>query len=162
MRNYLLLGVNSDEQKKLYENYWKPIELDFGQDEYDEKFDYFLRDYLIMLERKSIKLNSGYDEFKEYYFDKEYTKEEILIELRNYSKYYSRIYRCTDPDKELNILWKELKTQKVDVANPFLMQVYNDYEQAMETNEFKLSKDDFKEIIKTINSYVFRRYSDKH
>ena len=63
-----------------------------------------------------------------------------------------------DNDKELNDLWKELKMQRVDVANPFLIQLYNDYEEAQEKHEFEFSKQDFIEIIKTINSYVFRRY----
>lgn len=158
LRNYLLLGVSSDEQKNLYENYWKPIELDFGQDDYSERFDYFLRDYLTMLERKTIILGNGYDSFKDYYLTKDITKEDILKNLRRYSKYYSRIYRCIDPDKDLNKLWKELKIQKVEVANPFLIQIYSDYEYANETKEFEFSKEDFIEIIKTINSYVFRRY----
>lgn len=158
LRNYLLLDIDSSEQRELYEKYWKPIEQDFGRDDYVEKFDYFIRDYLTMLEKKTIKLDIGYEEFKDYYQGTEYSKEEILKELRKYSKYYSRIYRCIDKDEELNSLWKELKVQRVDVANPFLMQVYSDYEKANETNEFVLTKQDFIEIIKAINSYVFRRY----
>lgn len=158
LRNYLLLDIDSSEQKELYEKYWKPIEQDFGRDDYVEKFDYFIRDYLTMLEKKTTKLDMGYEEFKDYYQDTECSKEEILKELRKYSKYYSRIYRCIDKDEELNSLWKELKVQRVDVANPFLIQVYSDYEKANETNEFVLTKQDFIEIIKAINSYVFRRY----
>lgn len=158
LRNYLLLDCTKDEQIDLYEKYWKPIEQDFGREGYIEKFDYFLRDYLTMLEKKTIKLDMGYEEFKEYYREKNYTKEEILRNLRTYSKYYSRIYNCTDEDKELNELWKELKTQQLGVANPFLIQVYNDYEESKKSMEDFLSKEDFKEIVKTIASYVFRRY----
>ena len=158
LRNYLLLGGDSSEQKDLYENYWKPIEQDFGQDDYVNKFDFFLRDYLTMVERKTVNLGVGYDEYKEYYSDKNISKRDMLKDLRRFSKYYSRIYRCIDNDKELNDLWKELKIQRVDVANPFLMQVYSDYEEAKETHEYELSKQDFIDIIKTINSYVFRRY----
>lgn len=158
LRNYLLLGGDSSEQRDLYENYWKPIEQDFGQDDYVNKFDFFLRDYLTMIERKTVNLGVGYDEYKDYYSDKNISKREMLADLRRFSKYYSRIYRCIDNDKELNELWKELKVQRVDVANPFLMQVYSDYEEAQKDHEFELSKEDFIEIIKTINSYVFRRY----
>ena len=153
LRNYLLLDMPTDEQKKLYNNYWKPIEQDFGNN-YADKFDYFLRDYLTMLEKKTVKMGTEYEEYKEYFSDKKLTKEEMLKDLRKYSKYYTRIYNCVDEDKDLNNLWKELKVQQVDVANPFLMQVYNDYEM----NIYNLSKDDFIEIIKTINSYVYRRY----
>lgn len=158
LRNFLLLDVDTNEQNDLYEKYWKPIELDFGHDNYVEKFDYFLRDYLTMLEHKTVKLNMGYEEFKDYYEDSSITKKEMLIDLRRYSKYYSRIYRCTDNDVELNNLWKELKIQRMDVANPFLIKVYSDYEEAKENHTFELSKSDFIEIIKAINSYVYRRY----
>lgn len=38
------------------------------------------------------------------------------------------------------------------------MQVYGDYEDAQVSNEFKLTKQDFIDIIKAVNSYVYRRY----
>lgn len=158
LRNFLLLDVDTNEQNELYEKYWKPIELDFGHDDYVEKFDYFLRDYLTMLEHKTVKLDMGYEEFKDYYEDSGISKKEMLIDLRRYSKYYSRIYRCIDNDTELNNLWREIKIQRMDVANPFLIKVYSDYEEAQENHTFELSKADFIEIIKAINSYVYRRY----
>lgn len=157
LRNYLLLGVEPTKQKDLYEKYWKPIEIDFGQEDYASQFDFFLRDYLTVLQKKTVKLDMAYEEFKDFFEDKNISKEEILKELRKYSKYYTRIYKCVDNDNELNELWQELKTQRVDTANPFLMQVYNDYEESTETNEFDLTKDDFMAIIKAINSYVYRR-----
>lgn len=153
LRNYLLLDMPTQEQERLYNSYWKPIEQDFGNN-YADKFDYFLRDYLTMLEKKVVKMGTEYEEYKEYFSDKNWTKEEMLKDLRKYSKYYTRIYNCVDEDEDLNKLWKELKIQQVDVANPFLIQVYNDYESGL----YNLSKEDFIEIIKTINSYVYRRY----
>ena len=42
-----------------------------------------------MLERKTIRLDSGYEEFKDYYSNYNYTKEEILSNLRKFSKYFS-------------------------------------------------------------------------
>lgn len=151
LRNFLLLDMPPQEQEELYNGYWKPIEQDFGNN-YASKFDYFLRDYLTMLESKTVKMGTEYEEYKEYFSDKGLSKEEMLKDLRKYSKFYTKIYNCDDADEDLNQLWKELKVQQVDVANPFLMQVYNDYA----NNE--LSKKDFIDIIKTINSYVYRRY----
>lgn len=153
LRNYLLLDMPTQEQEDLYNSYWKPIEQDFGNN-YADKFDYFLRDYLTMLEKKVVKMGTEYEEYKEYFSDKNWTKEEMLKDLRKYSKYYTRIYNCVDTDEDLNKLWKELKVQQVDVANPFLIQVYNDYESGL----YNLTKEDFIDIIKTINSYVYRRY----
>lgn len=159
LRNYLLLDLDFKEQEELYKKYWRPIELDFGLEAYKEKFDYFLRDYLTMKERRTtIRLDSGYDEFKMYYEESKKSKEEALKELRRFAKYYAKIYRCNDEDEELNELWKELKVQRVEVANPFLIQVYNDYENAKEDNTINLSKQDFLDIVKVVNSYVYRRY----
>lgn len=159
LRNYLLLDLEFDEQEELYKKYWRPIELDFGVEVYKEKFDYFLRDYLTMKERRTtIRLDSGYDEFKAYHEESKRSKEDALEELRRFAKYYARIYRCNDEDEELNELWKELKVQRVEVANPFLIQVYNDYEKAKEDNSINLSKEDFVDIVKAVNSYVYRRY----
>lgn len=159
LRNYLLLDLEFDEQEELYKKYWRPIELDFGVEVYKEKFDYFLRDYLTMKERRTtIRLDSGYDEFKAYHEESKRSKEDALEELRRFAKYYARIYRCNDEDEELNELWKELKIQRVEVANPFLIQVYNDYEKAKEDYSINLSKQDFVDIVKTVNSYVYRRY----
>ena len=159
LRNYLLLDLEFDEQEELYKKYWRPIELDFGVEVYKEKFDYFLRDYLTMKERRTtIRLDSGYDEFKAYHEESKRSKEGALEELRRFAKYYARIYRCNDEDEELNELWKELKIQRVEVANPFLIQVYNDYEKAKEDDSINLSKQDFVDIVKTVNSYVYRRY----
>ena len=159
LRNYLLLDLDFKEQEELYKKYWRPIELDFGLEAYKEKFDYFLRDYLTMKERRTtIRLDSGYDEFKMYYEESKKSKEETLEELRRFAKYYAKIYRCNDEDEELNELWKELKVQRVEVANPFLIQVYNDYENAKEDNTINLSKQDFLDIVKVVNSYVYRRY----
>lgn len=75
LRNFLLLDVDTNEQNELYEKYWKPIELDFGHDDYVDKFDYFLRDYLTMLEHKTVKLDMGYEEFKDYYEDSGISKK---------------------------------------------------------------------------------------
>ena len=159
LRNYLLLDLDTEVQKNLYESYWRPIEQDFGQQGYVERFDFFLRDYLIMTEKKNnIRLDRAYEEFKNYYEEKDFSKEEIIKRLRKYSKYYSTIYNCKDKDAEINNLWKQLKIQRADTVYPFLMQVYNDYEESQKTHEFELSRKDFIDIVKAIISYVFRRY----
>lgn len=163
LRNYLLLDLPNDKQEDVYKKYWQPIEQDFDENSFKERFDFFLRDYLFMKQHQSaFRLDEGYEKLKEYYEEQheknDLSKENLLIDLRKYSKYYSRIYRCVDPDEELNNIWKELKIQRMDVANPFLMQVYNDYESVKENGEKYLSKEEFISIVKCVNSYVYRRY----
>ena len=159
LRNYLLLDLPNDKQEEVYKKYWQPIEQDFDENTFKERFDYFLRDYLFMKQHQSsFRLDEGYEKYKEYCEEQNIDKEALLVDLRRYSRYYSRIYRCIDADEELNNLWKELKVQRVDVANPFLIQVYDDYEVSKETGENYLSKEDFAEIVKCVNAYVYRRY----
>ena len=55
----------------------------------------------------------------------------------------------TDPD--LKLAFHDLRELKVDVAYPFLLELYHDY-----ANDV-LSKADFADVIRLIEAYVFRR-----
>ena len=46
IRNYVLMGLEPDQQEKLYTDYWRPMEMAFGQDAYSKHFDGFKRHYL--------------------------------------------------------------------------------------------------------------------
>ncbi len=46
IRNYLLMNLEPEQQTRLYEHYWRPIEVDFGQAAYEENFDGFMRHFL--------------------------------------------------------------------------------------------------------------------
>ena len=46
IRNFILMGLEPQLQIKLYEHYWRPMEMDFGQEAYGTHFDGFMRHYL--------------------------------------------------------------------------------------------------------------------
>src|SRR5450759_3013767 len=46
IRNFILMGLEPGLQTKLYEKYWRPMEVDFGQEAYGTQFDGFMRYYL--------------------------------------------------------------------------------------------------------------------
>ena len=46
IRNFILMGLDPGRQTRLYEEYWRPMELDFGQEAYGTQFDSFMRHYL--------------------------------------------------------------------------------------------------------------------
>jgi len=63
IRNFILMGLEPALQSRLYETYWRPMEIDFGQEAYGTHFDAFMRHYLTVktgemadpkLNRKSI------------------------------------------------------------------------------------------------------------
>lgn len=46
IRNYVLMGLEPKEQAEIYNNYWYPMEQNFGQSASNDLFDRFIRDYL--------------------------------------------------------------------------------------------------------------------
>jgi len=40
IRNFILMGLEPELQKQLYMNYWRPMEIDFGQEAYDSYFEF--------------------------------------------------------------------------------------------------------------------------
>jgi uncharacterized protein with ParB-like and HNH nuclease domain len=46
IRNFILMGLEHNLQTRLYEQYWQPMESDFGQEAYSTHFDGFMRHYL--------------------------------------------------------------------------------------------------------------------
>lgn len=152
IRNYILLGQPPHEQEKLYCTYWRPMEQGFGQQGYTDYFDWFMRDFLTSQNNSGriCKKDEVYDAFKVYRKDC-VTNEKALIDVYTYAQYYIAIHLGKDKDAQLNALWAEIRILDVSVSYPFLMRVYNDYENA------KIYKQDFITIIKATIGYIVRR-----
>lgn len=152
IRNYILMSLEPDRQTGLYEKYWRAMELEFGQENYEGKFDFFVRHYLTLKDDGKIpNINKIYEAFKNYHQSTNIDIEKLLQDLQNYSKYYCAMAFKKETDKQLLFAFEELLILEADVVYPFLLQLYNDY------RENVLSKEDFIRIIKTIESYIFRR-----
>lgn len=152
IRNYILMDQKPEMQNKLYTTYWRPMEQGFGQQGYTDYFDLFIRDFLTSHNNSGriCKIGEVYDAFKKYH-KSGITNEQLLSEVFTYAQYYIRIHLGKEPDKGLKLLWDEIRLLDVSVCYPFLMRVYNDYENNI------ITKDDFIAIIKVTISYVVRR-----
>ena len=151
IRNYVLMGLDREEQEELYNEYWHKIELSFGQNEYVTIFDKFMRDYLTIKLGEIPKINRVYIEFKNYVYDKKITAKDIVPDIYKYSKYFVKIALEKEDDENIRLVISNINRLKVDVAYPFLLELFEDY-----SND-KLTKDELLEILKLIESYVFRR-----
>lgn len=67
IRNFMLMRLDGETQKRLYEYYWRPMELEFGQEAYSSSFDSFMRHYLTMKTGNIPKIDEVYEEFKRFY-----------------------------------------------------------------------------------------------
>jgi uncharacterized protein with ParB-like and HNH nuclease domain/predicted transport protein len=151
IRNFMLMRLDGETQKHLYEYYWRPMELEFGQEAYSSYFDSFMRHYLTMKTGNIPKIDEVYEEFKNYFYNSQRDNEEELKKLKKYAAYFCAMALDKEEDRELKEAFSDLRELKVDVSYPLLLELYNDYKIGI------LSKNDFIEIIKLIESYVFRR-----
>lgn len=150
VRNYILMGLEKNEQELLYTDYWYPMEKNFGHAEYSDLFDRFMRDYLTIKTGKIPKIKDVYSAFKSY-AQSFASMKDLVEEIYKYSKYFVNIALEREEDKEIKEAIADINTLKVDVSYPFLLQVYEDYSQQI------IAKEDLLQILRYIESYVFRR-----
>lgn len=153
IRNFVLMGLEPDIQTRLYRAYWRRIELDFGQQAYGEEFDAFMRHFLTLKTGSIPRKDEVYDAFKTYARSTEHTDdvEALVAEIRNFARYYCAMALGRESDSVLREAFQDLKELKVEVAYPFLLELYEDYDQQL------LSKEEFAEVVRLTESYVFRR-----
>lgn len=154
IRNYLLMGLAPEEQKDLYKGFWRPMEMDFGQEAYKTLFDSFIRHYLSWKTGDIPNINRIYDEFKAFAQEERSrgrNVKDILEDLRKSSRHFCNMALLQEKDKDLRKAFADLTELKVNVAFPMLLEWYEDYSSGL------LSKDDLLEAVRLVESYVFRR-----
>jgi len=154
IRNFILMGLEPEIQKELYMNYWRPMEVDFGQEAYDSYFDNFMRHYLTVKIGEVPRLNKVYESFKAYARSSETAGvgvESLVADIRDFAQYFCAMALGAEKEQDLEWAFHDLRELKVDVAYPFLLELYNDY------NNDILSKGDFLNAVRLVESYVFRR-----
>lgn len=158
IRNYVLMDLAPEEQNQFYEKYWRVMETEFGENFNKDKkekqsFDYFARHYLTIKNNGNIpNLDDIYKTFKKYRQKSEtLNTQDLLIDLQKYAHFYCTMAFRKEKDKELFKVFENLKALDCEVAYPFLLELYKDYEENI------LSKSDFLVILKMIESYVLRR-----
>ena len=152
IRNYVLMGLETHLQTRLYEQYWRPMELGFGQEAYDTHFDSFMRHYLTVKTGEIPNVREVYDAFKKYARSPEAGDvEELVKDIHAYSSYYCAMALGVEQDSDLKLAFQDIRELKVDVAYPFLLELYHDYHHNV------LARSDLLEAARLVESYVFRR-----
>ena len=150
IRNFILMGLEPKHQTKLYEDHWRPMEIAFGQTAYSDDFDSFMRDYLTIKTKKTPNVKKVYEAFKNYARKTEKEMDALVADIQTFAGYYCAIALNKETDKSLKSAFSNFKGLKVNVAYPFLLQVYDDYKKDL------LSVKDFESIVRLVESYVFR------
>ncbi len=159
IRNYLMMGENSDNQNRLYETYWVPLEDWLGEKDLNDFIKTYLRIYL------ENKLKE--EEREVYYALKAHHRDNFPDDIQGLMsdmREYGRIYQIFldrdhyflergDPRQlaNLRLRIKDLVKIKFGVAKPFILRCARDFE------EGKLDYENFHEILQILTSYFVRR-----
>ncbi len=159
IRNYLMMGENSDRQKHLYDTYWVPLENWLGEKDLNDFIKTYLRIYF------EDKVKEG--EREVYYTLKAHHRDNfpndiqgLMSDMREYGRIY-QIFLDRDhhflgrgnPQQlaNLRLRVKDLVKIKFGVAKPFVLRCARDFE------EGKLDYENFCEILQILTNYFVRR-----
>ncbi|GHR12022.1 hypothetical protein VN0438_09650 [Helicobacter pylori] len=159
IRNYLMMGENSENQKHLYDTYWVPLENWLGERDLND----FIKTYLRIYFEDKVKE----EEREVYYTLKAHHRDNfpndiqgLMSDMREYGRIYQifldrdhRFLDCGNPQQLANLRLhiKDLVKIKFGVAKPFVLRCARDFE------EGKLDYENFHEILQILISYFVRR-----
>ena len=154
IRNLILMGLEPTQQTRLYEEHWRPMEIAFGQEAYGTHFDGFMRHYLTFKTGEIPNVRAVYEAFKGHARSPEVAAagvDALVADVHTYAGYYCAMALDKEDDIELASAFRDLRKLKVDVAFPFLLELYDDYVQG------RIPKEDFVQAVRLVEAYVFRR-----
>ncbi|GAA6782101.1 DUF262 domain-containing protein [Helicobacter pylori] len=159
IRNYLMMGENSENQKHLYDTYWVPLENWLGEKDLND----FIKTYLRIYFEDKVKK----EEREVYYMLKAHHRDNfsddiqgLMSDMREYGRIYQifldRDHHCLERGDSrqlanLRLRIKDLVKIKFGVAKPFVLRCARDFE------EGKLDYENFYEILQILISYFVRR-----
>lgn len=151
IRNFILMGLEPKLQTELYKTYWRPMERAFGQAAYVVHFDAFMRHYLTAKTGEIPNVREVYVAFKVFARGLKGDTRDLVADIHAYASYYCAMALGAEGDAALKQAFHDLRELKVEVAYPFLLDVYHDYKQG------RLNSEEVLRIVQLVESYVFRR-----
>ena len=154
IRNFILMGLEPEHQTRLYEDHWRPMEVEFGQEAYGSYFDSFMRHYLTVKTGEIPNIRDVYEAFKNHVRAKDSNAagvDQLVADIHAYARYFCAMALGKETDKWLAEAFQDLRELKVDVAHPFLLELYHDYQNGI------LPKEHLLEAVRLTEAYVFRR-----
>ncbi|GAA7290962.1 DUF262 domain-containing protein [Helicobacter pylori] len=159
IRNYLMMGENSKNQKHLYDTYWVSLENWLGEKDLND----FIKTYLRIYFEDKVKEGERevYHTLKAHHRDNFPNDIQALMsDMREYGRIY-QIFLDRDHHflergdsqqlANLHLCIKDLVKIKFGVAKPFVLRCARDFE------EGKLDYENFYEILQILISYFVRR-----
>ena len=152
VRNYLLMELDEPEQTRLYNEYWRRIEVLFRT--HDSALDSFIRDYIALKQRatRQARQDRIYEEFKGFRCSMPEDKlEELLREMVRFAGYYARFRGLvSEPSERVSRSLGNVRYHG-DTTATLIMRLYDCREQG------RLTEKDFTAALDVVESYLIRR-----
>ncbi len=100
------MGLEPELQTRLYEQFWRPMEVAFGQEAYDTHFDAFMRHYLTVKTGEIPRLDEVYEAFKGHARAPKTAEagvEALVKDIRDFARYFCAMALGNEPDSELKV-----------------------------------------------------------
>jgi hypothetical protein len=155
IRNYILMGLKHKDQNNIYENYWRHIELNAtNEDTNINRVSDFIRDYLTLENRDIPPKGKVYQEYRKKYPQTDLENlEKILAKIKKYSIFYSKFINPNkETDEEISRQFASINKLEINVAIPFLLEVYNDYASGV------IGKAELLEVLDLVQTFTWRRF----
>lgn len=156
IRNHILIELTRTEQQRIYQDYWSEIEsLARDTQKNISLVSDFIRDYLILKTKDIPKKNNVYNTFKKFHAQLNTSDiEQVLIPMKQLAGHYHKFINPQyEEDEEIREQLADIRKLEVNVAYPFLLQVYDDY-----INKQIINKKQLVEILALIQSFIWRRF----
>src|SRR5690625_4809804 len=146
IRNLVLMNQKLEEQNRLYEQRWNPIE-----ENVDYRTDWFIRWYLTAKTNQTPKESDVFEVFKRFTKSSKNTIPEILDDMIDQSLTSKAITHASTGFLMVDHRLHHVNIIISDVVHHFLMQVVKDVWNGETTEK------DLDDVIRIIESYIFRR-----
>ena len=131
IRNYILMDLEPRDQHKIFNNFWNPIE-ENARDliKQNSLVSSFIRDFLTLKNKKIPNKSKVYQEFKSTY--QETVGDDYYEDLENLKSLSLHYKKFVNPqiieDKDIQKETRYIKNLEINVAYPFLLQVFEDFD----------------------------------
>lgn len=149
IRNYVLMKMTSNQQERIYKNYWEKLESKVSKEDINK----FIRHYLAVKTRELANENKLYFAFKGYREKNSALQiEDILNDILIYAEFYNQIKNAKISSRVHYISTiARINRLEVNTVTPLLFDLFYAKSQAL------LTEEEMCECVSNIESYIARR-----
>ena len=135
VKNWLLMGLNDEEQQDLHDNHWREMESALGAEHATDPVDVFLRDLLRMRTGKNLGIRRVHEELRRWAVREGCDRDRPALcrDLARLAKLYGILTGTAGnhPDHRAERAIRHLRAMGIDTHRPFTLRLLDDIERGV-------------------------------